>query len=148
MTAKKALVRRPGPRLAEGLLTHLERQPVDLHLALDQWAAYVEVMARTGWEIVEVSPADDCPDAAFVEDTMVVYGDLAVISRPGAEERWTEIPGAADDDGAAVEDGVGATAATDVAWFCARAQPARLGARPVRRRRAISPGRRGTPRRR
>ena len=35
-----------------------------------------------------------CPDAVFVEDTVVVYGDLAVISRPGADERKPETAGA------------------------------------------------------
>lgn len=44
-----------------------------------------------GWTTHEVPPAPQCPDSVFVEDTMVVYGDLAVISRPGAEERRPEI---------------------------------------------------------
>ncbi len=35
-------------------------------------------------------PADDCPDGVFVEDTMVVYGDLAVIARSGAPSRRAE----------------------------------------------------------
>ncbi len=47
-------------------------------------------MHEEGWETIEVPPANDCPDAVFVEDTVVVYGDLAVISRPGAEERKPE----------------------------------------------------------
>jgi dimethylargininase len=46
-----------------------------------------------GWETVEVPPADDCPDAVFVEDTVVVYGDLAVIARPGADQRRPEVSG-------------------------------------------------------
>jgi dimethylargininase len=40
-----------------------------------------------------VPPADDCPDAVFVEDTVVVYGDLAVIARPGADQRRPEVSG-------------------------------------------------------
>ncbi|WP_435742383.1 hypothetical protein [Nocardioides sp. SYSU DS0663] len=43
-----------------------------------------------GWETIEVPPALACPDSVFVEDTVVVYGDLAVISRPGADERKPE----------------------------------------------------------
>ncbi|WP_432478993.1 dimethylargininase [Nocardioides sp. GXQ0305] len=86
----RALVRRPGPRLADGLLTHLERTPVDVDLAQRQWAAYVDALRAEGWETVEVPAADDCPDAVFVEDTVVVYGDLAVITRPGADERRPE----------------------------------------------------------
>ena len=88
--SKRALVRRPGPRLAEGLLTHLERTPVDVDLALRQWQGYVDALHAEGWETVEVPPADDCPDAVFVEDTVVMYGGLAVISRPGAPERRPE----------------------------------------------------------
>jgi dimethylargininase len=90
---KRALVRRPGPRLADGLLTHLERQPVDLELARHQWLGYAAALQAEGWELYEVEPEDDCPDAVFVEDTAVVYGDLAVITRPGADERKPETSG-------------------------------------------------------
>ena len=38
---RRALVRRPSPRLAEGLLTHIERVPVDVDLARQQWDGYV-----------------------------------------------------------------------------------------------------------
>jgi dimethylargininase len=90
---RRALVRRPGPRLAEGLLTHLERVPVDVDLALEQWDGYVAALQAEGWETVEVPPAHDCPDSVFVEDTVVMYGDLAVITRPGADERKPETAG-------------------------------------------------------
>jgi dimethylargininase len=91
---KRALVRRPGPRLTDGLITHIERTPVDGDLALRQWLGYVDALRAEGWETVEVAPADDCPDAVFVEDTVVVYGDLAVLTRPGADERRPEVAGA------------------------------------------------------
>lgn len=90
---KRALVRRPGPRLSDGLLTHIARSSVDDDLAARQWQGYVEALRAEGWETVEVPPADDCPDAVFVEDTVVMYGDLAVISRPGADERKPETAG-------------------------------------------------------
>ena len=90
---KRALVRRPGPRLAEGLLTHLERVPVDMEMARRQWHGYAAALQAEGWELYEVEPADDCPDAVFVEDTVVVYGDLAVITRPGADQRKPETAG-------------------------------------------------------
>lgn len=93
MLVTRALVRRPSRHLADGLLTHLERRPVDVDLARRQWDGYVDALAAEGWDIVEVPPADDCPDAAFVEDTAVVYGDLAVIARPGATERRPETAG-------------------------------------------------------
>ena len=97
MHARHALVRRPSPLLAEGLVTHIERsEHVDPDLALRQWEGYVAALESAGWGIHQVPPAPDSPDSAFVEDTMVVYGDVAVIARPGAEERWPEIMGAAD----------------------------------------------------
>lgn len=90
----KALVRRPGPRLADGLLTHRQRQPVDVELADLQWHTYVDVLRANGWDIVEVPPADDCPDAVFIEDTMVAFDDVVVIARPGAPTRQPETAGA------------------------------------------------------
>ena len=90
---KRALVRRPGPRLDEGLLTHLERVPVDVDLARRQWHGYVAALQAEGWETFEVDPVDECPDAVFVEDSAVVYSDLAVIARPGALERRAETGG-------------------------------------------------------
>ena len=85
-----ALVRRPGPRLAEGLLTHQERVPVDADLAQRQWQGYVDALRAAGWDVSEVEPADDSADAVFVEDALVVFGDLAVVTRPGAPSRRVE----------------------------------------------------------
>jgi dimethylargininase len=90
MTANRALVRRPGPRLAEGIVTHIERVAVDDRLARQQWQGYCEAMESAGWELLEVPPADDCPDAVFVEDTVVVCDNVAVMTRPGAESRRPE----------------------------------------------------------
>ena len=90
---QRALVRRPGPRLAEGLVTHIDRTPVDGGLALRQWQGYVDALRTEGWETIEVPPADDCPDAVFAEDTVVVHGDLAVVTRPGADRRRPETAG-------------------------------------------------------
>ncbi|MCL4164495.1 UNVERIFIED_CONTAM: hypothetical protein GTU68_048423 [Idotea baltica] len=60
-----------------------------------QWERYVSVLADSGWEIIEVAPDDDSPDAVFVEDTVVMYQDLAVLCRPGAESRRPELAGTA-----------------------------------------------------
>lgn len=90
MPHRKALVRRPGPRLTEGLLTHLERTPVDAGLALAQWESYTAALREHGWETTEVAPADDCPDAVFVEDPVVMFRDVALIARSGAASRRPE----------------------------------------------------------
>lgn len=86
----EALVRPPSPRLAEGLVTHIERQPVDTAIADGQWDAYVDALRSSGWGIRNVPAIDECPDSVFVEDAVVVFGDLAVITRPGAPTRQAE----------------------------------------------------------
>ncbi|WP_207455016.1 dimethylargininase [Desertivibrio insolitus] len=88
---KRLLVRRPSPRLEDGELTHLDRQPVDPDLALRQWEAYVDAYRSRGWDIVEVDAADQHPDGVFVEDVVVMFGDLAVLTNPGAESRQGEV---------------------------------------------------------
>ncbi len=90
----KAFVRQPSPDLAHGLLTHIDRQPVDADLARRQWDGYVAALASVGWDVVEVPPAPDNPDGVFVEDTMVWWDGTAVITFPGAVERRREIVGA------------------------------------------------------
>jgi len=77
----------------EGLVTHIDRRQVDAARAAEQHAAYVAALRDAGWTIREVPPADDLPDSAFVEDTVVVCGDLAVLTRPGAPEREAEVAG-------------------------------------------------------
>jgi dimethylargininase len=93
MNVGVALVRRPSSRMADGLVTYGEREPVDAALAAKQHDAYVAALAGAGWDVREVAPADDLPDSAFVEDTVVVCGDLAVLARPGAVERRHEVTG-------------------------------------------------------
>ncbi len=88
-----ALVRRPSPALQDGLTTHVDRVEIDTDLAEQQWASYVAALEDAGWPTLEVEPAPDLPDAPYVEDTVVVVDDLAVIARPGAPERRAETAG-------------------------------------------------------
>ena len=88
-----ALVRPPGPRLAEGIVTHVRRSPVDVARARVQHEGYLAALQAAGWRPVEVEPADEHPDVVFVEDTVVVVEDLAVLTRPGAAERRGEVDG-------------------------------------------------------
>ena len=79
--------------MAEGIVTYGERTAVDPDLAARQHAAYVAAIAGAGWPVREVPGADALPDSAFVEDTLVMCGELAVLTRPGAPERRAEIEG-------------------------------------------------------
>ena len=91
-TARRTLlVRPPSARLADGELTHLDRVPVDADLAAEQWQRYVEVFRGFGWDVRAVPAAESHPDGVFVEDAVVVFDDLAVLTRPGAPTRRGEV---------------------------------------------------------
>jgi dimethylargininase len=90
MTPGTVLVRPPSPRLAACIVTHIDRVDVDVALAVEQWRRYVAVWADAGWRVVELPGLEDCPDGVFVEDTMTVFDDIAVIARSGAPARRGE----------------------------------------------------------
>jgi dimethylargininase len=90
---RTALVRVPATTLAEGQLTHLDRQPIDQQLADEQWERYVLAFEENGWKTREVPAAPDLADSVFVEDAVVLFGDTAVLTSPGALSRRGEIEG-------------------------------------------------------
>lgn len=91
--SKLALIRPPSSRLAEGIVTNIPRHGLDVELAYKQWRAYVDALEQAGWRTVPVPAADDCPDSVFVEDAVVVYKNVAVLTRPGAAARRGEVAG-------------------------------------------------------
>jgi dimethylargininase len=86
--------------MADGIVTHIAREPVDTTLAERQHAAFVDALEAHGWAIREAPPALNLPDSAFVEDTVVVVGRLAVLTNPGAPGRRAEVPGTEEIAGA------------------------------------------------
>lgn len=91
----RALVRKPSPQMAEGEITHIQRSTdVSYEKALGQWKNYVKTINELGWETILVDPVDGCPDQVFIEDTMFVYEDLAIMTHPGVEVRRPEIEAA------------------------------------------------------
>lgn len=91
-----ALVRLPAANLAEGQVTHIARSMIDSEKADAQWDAYVAALIENGWDTIEVPVAADSPDSVFVEDTVVIFGDTAVITSPGHDTRRAEIDAVED----------------------------------------------------
>jgi len=87
---RRAFTRAVSPRLAECQLTHLERVPIDPARARNQHAAYERALQGAGFEIVRLPELADDPDAVFVEDTALILGEHAVITRPGVASRANE----------------------------------------------------------
>lgn len=103
-------VREPAATLADGIVTHIEASPIDLERARQQWTDYVDAWRSLGWSVAPVAARDDLPDSVFIEDAVVVFGGVAVITRPGADARKPETEAAED---AAAEQGL---AVVHITW--------------------------------
>lgn len=91
-----AFTRPVSQRIAECELTHLERQPISAEVATRQHEAYERAIAEAGLQIIRLPVLDDHADSVFVEDTAILLGEHAVITRPGAASRRAEADSTAD----------------------------------------------------
>jgi len=69
----------------------LTREPIDYARAVAQHERYEDALRRLGCVVQRLPDAPDLPDSVFVEDTAVVFDDMAVMARPGAESRRPEV---------------------------------------------------------
>jgi dimethylargininase len=90
-----AITRPVSRTLGQCELTHLKRTPIDVDLARAQHHAYERVLADLGCRIERLPAKPDLPDAVFVEDAAVVFDELALMTRPGAASRRSELPSVA-----------------------------------------------------
>ena len=96
MNRMVAIVRDVSDALADCELSFVERHAIDLGRAREQHAAYVTALESTGCEVRVAPPLPTMADAVFVEDTVVVVDELAVLTRPGAESRRGEVASMAE----------------------------------------------------
>lgn len=86
-----ALTRAVPRSLASCELTHLERSPIDVDRAAAEHALYEGELRRAGCRVEHIEAAHQLPDSVFVEDTAVIFDELAVVTRPGARSRQPEL---------------------------------------------------------
>lgn len=86
----RAFTRAVSRKIPQCALTHQEREPIDADLARTQHSAYERALEKAGLEIVRLPELVDDPDSVFVEDTAILLGNSAVITRPGAPSRFNE----------------------------------------------------------
>ncbi|HEY1654917.1 MAG TPA: hypothetical protein VGF86_07385 [Candidatus Tumulicola sp.] len=92
MRTRTAIVRPPAANFGDGLTTESLGRPA-FDLALAQHAAYCRALEDAGASLVELPPDDRHPDAQFVEDVAVLAPGVAILTRPGAPERLSEVAG-------------------------------------------------------
>ena len=91
-----ALTRDLSPAIGRCELTHLERAPIDLPLARAQHGAYEACLASAGCRVERLAAGPEMPDSVFIEDTAVVFDEVAILTRPGAVSRRVETAAVAD----------------------------------------------------
>jgi dimethylargininase len=91
-----AITRKISPRFNECELTHIERTPIDIHIARAQHSEYIRVLSDLGCHVIELPEEPNLPDSVFVEDTAFILPEVAVITRPGADSRKAETEAVAE----------------------------------------------------
>jgi dimethylargininase len=91
-----ALTREVSSGLAGCELTHLPRLSIDVALARRQHAAYEHALRDAGYTVERLEASPEMPDSVFIEDVAIVFDELAIVTRPGAESRRAEVPAVAE----------------------------------------------------
>ena len=91
MSNLHALCRAISPAITACELSFIGREPIDVDLAVRQHAGYVDALRALGVAVTELPALPALPDSVFVEDTALLFDELAVLTRPGADSRRTEV---------------------------------------------------------
>jgi len=85
-----ALTREVSRTLANCELTWLSREPIDIPLAIEQHHAYERALTAMGVRVISLPEQPELPDAVFVEDPLLVFDEVAILTRLGAASRRPE----------------------------------------------------------
>lgn len=85
----RAITRQPPISMANGITTQI--CDVDVHLAREQHQAYLAALRSLDIDVTMLSPEEHLPDSHFVEDAAIIHNGVAILTRPGADERKDEV---------------------------------------------------------
>ena len=85
----KALVRQPSRSVVQGLSTQTGPRP-SFEAIANEHAQYVDALKSCGLAVEVLPPLEAYPDSIFVEDPALVFGEAAILLRPGAPTRQRE----------------------------------------------------------
>jgi dimethylargininase len=94
--AGKAFTRAVSPKLADCALTHQQRVAIDAEIACEQHDAYENALRDAGLQVIRLPELPEHPDGVFVEDTALLLGEHAIITRPGSHSRAAETESTAE----------------------------------------------------
>lgn len=87
---QRAIVRSPSVNFAAGLTT-VELGNPDYARAVVQYEAYCAALRHCGLTLTRLEPDEQYPDSTFVEDTALLTESCAIVTRPGAQSRASEV---------------------------------------------------------
>jgi dimethylargininase len=87
---KIAIARKVPASFANALCAVPPDPPIDVARAREQHAEYRGALESYGLDVRTIVADETTPDCCFVEDTTVVAGGVALVTRPGAVERRAE----------------------------------------------------------
>jgi dimethylargininase len=82
-----------SPNIDQCELSFLERSPINYKRAVEQHEHYCKLLRDCGLEVIELSMNRSFPDSTFIEDTAVVFDELAIMASMGVKSRRREVPG-------------------------------------------------------
>jgi dimethylargininase len=85
-----ALTRAVSRSLSSCELTWLSRQKIDIDLAIEQHKQYEKSLAAMGIRVISLPEQPEMPDAVFVEDPLLVFDEIAIVTRMGSPSRRAE----------------------------------------------------------
>ncbi len=88
--AKIAIVKPPSRSYQRCISSHPLKNTVDFVRAQGQHRAYCTALEELGLNLIQLPPDDTKPDSCFVEDTAIIHGGKAFITRMALDSRRGE----------------------------------------------------------
>lgn len=88
-----AITHAVSPSITRCELSFIKRSPIDYDRAVQQHEAYCALLREFGIKVIELTVNSAYPDSTFIEDTVVVVDEIAVMASMGAWSRQGEVPG-------------------------------------------------------
>lgn len=85
-----ALTHLPSPLLQNCELTFLQSEPISLERAKTQHAQYRAMLERCGAKVITLDESRELPDSVFVEDPVIVFDEVAILTSMGVASRRKE----------------------------------------------------------
>jgi dimethylargininase len=85
-----ALTRAVSRTLSSCELTWQSRREIDIELAIEQHRQYEQCLTAMGVRVISLPEQPEMPDAVFVEDPLLVFDEVAIVTRMGSLSRRAE----------------------------------------------------------